>query len=72
MYNVDRLSRKFIEIFRFLNKDNGENEFLNMKADHRCSLMLFHLVLWEVTAMFYPEKIKIDVFDILCKNGSLF
>ena len=33
--------------------------------------MAYNLLLWELTAIFAPEVIKVDIFDLLCKRGSL-
>ena len=54
LYNLDRLSKHFIQVFRYLCKDHGDFDFLNMYTDNRCAMMIFHLIFWELTAMISP------------------
>ena len=66
LYNLHRLADHFINVFRDLNKNKAIDQFLNPKADVRCNLMAWNLLQWELTAIFAPEVITIDFFDLMC------
>jgi hypothetical protein len=66
LYNLHRLADHFITVFRDLNKNKAIDQFLNPQADVRCNLMAWNLLQWELTAIFAPEVITIDFFDLLC------
>ena len=34
--------------------------------------MVYHLIQWELFAIFAPEKIRLDLFDLLCVRGGGF
>ena len=38
----------------------------------RCNLLAWHLLIWELTAIFAPEEIRIDIFDLLSVRGGAF
>ena len=44
--------------------------FLKGLKDQRCHLMAFSLVWWELYALFTPEQIRVDFFDLLCSRGG--
>ena len=33
-------------------------------------MMAFHLYFFEMTAIFAPDEIKVDIFDLLCSSGG--
>ena len=43
-----------------------------MEADVRCNLMGYHLVMWEIAVMIWPDAIRIDIFDVLIQHGAIF
>ena len=70
--NIQKLSYHFIDTFRRLNDGLGVFEFLIPRSDMRCNLMLYHLIQWELMAIFAPQEIKVDIFDLLCVRGGGF
>lgn len=68
--NLHMISDHFRDIFRFLNRNMGIDQFLQPKADVRCNLMAWNLLQWELTSIFVPEQIKLDFFDLLCVRGG--
>jgi len=64
------LSKHFISIFRGFFSNSKVDQFLDGFKDQRCHLLAFTLVWWELYALFTPEQIKIDIFDLLCSRGG--
>ena len=72
IYNLHRLSDHFIYVFRKIYGDRPVCEPLPRMTDLRCQLMADHLVNWEILAIYAPEKLRIDLFDLLCTRGGGF
>ena len=70
--NLMKLSDHFIGVFRKLHDSLRVFQFLTKMADFRCNMIAFHLIMWNLFAIFAPEKIKIDVFDFMCIKGGGF
>lgn len=41
-------------------------------SDHRCNMLAFHLLWWQLYAIFAPQKMSIDIFSLFLKYGSAF
>ena len=67
--NIQVLSDHFIIIFRFLMSKQPEGEFLPKKSDLRCSMLAYHLLLWEMQAILAPEQMRLDIFELLKIRG---
>lgn len=39
-------------------------------ADMRSNQLSWHLLNWELAAIFAPDEIKVDIFDLLCCRGG--
>ena len=45
----------------------------NKQADMRCNKLAFCLTVWELMAIISPERIKIDIFELLrVRGGGIF
>ena len=67
------LTDHFIEIFRDLHVNKFFYTYLEHRpTEYRCHMLMVHLLIWEIHAMYYPELILIDVFDVLKDHGALF
>ena len=70
--NLHKLSDNFIAVFRKLYKGLSLDQALSRLSDFRCHMMVYHLIQWELFAIFAPEKIRLDLFDLLCIRGGGF
>ena len=70
LYNHRRLAEHFVEVFRKMYHNLRVEQFLPPRADQRCHLLSFALIWWELFALFTPDQIKVDLFDILCCRGG--
>ena len=71
--NLHMLSDHFIAVFRHLFSKLPVGSFLPNRSDYRCNLLSYHLLLWELFAIYAPEEIKIDVFELLkSRGGAIF
>ena len=71
MHHLAILTDNFIRIFRDLHKGKCLDEFLPLAIDYRCNLLGYHLFLWNIFAIVAPERIKLDLFNLLCSKGGL-
>ena len=73
IYNMVKLSNHFIEVFRKMHEKMALLKFLPAASDTRCNLIAQHLLMWELHAILAPDRIKIDLFDLIClKGGAIF
>ena len=73
LYNLHRLSDHFIDVFRKMHENLAVFSFLPPLSDLRCNCLAFHLLLWELTAIFAPHHIRVDLFDLLLvRGGTIF
>ena len=49
-----------------------DGKFLPKVSDYRCNMLAYHLLLWQLFAIFAPQLIKIDIFSILLSQGCSF
>ena len=63
-------SDNFILVFRKLHEGLPVFDFLAPMADFRCNLIAYHLVMWQLFAIFAPQEIKVDFFDYFCVRGG--
>ena len=70
LHNLKRFSDNFISVFRKLHEGMPVFDFLAPFTDFRCNLIAYHLVMWQLYAIFCPEEIKIDFFDYFCVRGG--
>lgn len=66
MRNTEMLSDNFIAAIRSFYAGKSMKHYLGEEADYRCNLFARHLIWWELTAVFYPQKMQLDIFDLLC------
>ena len=72
IYNLNKLSDNFIDAFRRLNIGLEVFDFLPKMIDMRCHMLAYHLLIWHLFVIYAPDKIQIDIYDLLSIQGGGF
>ena len=48
-----------------------EKGFLPKVSDYRCHMLTYHLIMWELHAIFAPHEIRLDIMRLLCAHGTV-
>ena len=67
---MHKLSKHFIVVFRKIYANRGYREALPRMTDLRCHLLVDHLINWELLAIYAPDRMRLDMFDLLCTRGG--
>ena len=65
------LSDHFIDVFRQVMNSLPDSQFPTKHSDYRCFMLVHHLLKFELWAIFKPEEMRLDIFELLKTRGNL-